>query len=355
MKGAGAPASAPWGALPDGRVATLYRLRNRSGMEADVTDYGAIVVRLTAPDREGRMADVVLGYDTLDGYRAGNPSFFGAMVGRCANRIAGGRFTLDGREHRLTCNDGPHHLHGGTRGFSRELWRGTPAEFEGAQAVRLQLQSPDGDEGYPGDVSVEVVYALTDLGELVVAWNAAAAAPTPVNLAHHSCFNLAGEGDVLGHRLRVDADAFTPVAEGLIPTGEIRPVDDTPMDLRHPVRLGDALTRRDEQLRIARGYDHNWALRSPRGAGEPAALLIHEKSGRTMTLFTTEPGLQVYTGNFLDGRDRGKNGRRHVRHAGVCLEAQHFPDAPNQPAFPPVILRPGTVRTERTVYRFGIA
>lgn len=344
-----------WGTLPDGRSVRLFRLRNAAGMEADVSEYGAALVRLTAPDREGRFDDIVLGFDSLAGYLRGNPSSFGVMVGRCAGRIAGARFVLDGREILLPANDGRNHLHGGPTGFGRKLWSGTAVDAAGGASVHLHLESPDGDDGYPGRLAVDLAYSLGDSGELELRWSAVADAPTPVNLTNHSYFNLAGRGDVLAHRVAVASDAFLPAGEGLIPTGEVRPVGGSAFDLRHPTVVGDILSRDDAQLRAAGGIDHTWVLAT--GASSPviAAEVSDPLGGRTLQVLTTEPGLLLYTGNFLDGTERGKNGTPCLRHAGLCLEAQHFPDSPNRRSFPSVILRPGVRRSSVTVYRFGVS
>lgn len=344
-----------WGVLPDGRSVRLFRLRNTAGMEADVSEYGAALVRLTAPDRNGRFDDVVLGFDSLAGYLGGNPSFFGVMVGRCAGRIAGARFMLDGNEILLPANDGRNHLHGGPTGFSRKLWSGTAGDPTGEASVHMHLESPDGDDGYPGRLAVDLVYTLGDTGELELRWSAVADAPTPVNLTNHSYFNLAGGGDVLAHRIAIASDAFLPVGEGLIPTGEVRPVEGSAFDLRQPTVVGDILSRDDAQVSAAGGVDHTWVLGTRSSSPVHAAEVRDPHGGRTLHISTTEPGLVLYTGNFLDGTERGKNGTPCVRHAGLCLEAQHFPDSPNRPSFPSVILRPGGRRSSVTVYRFGLS
>jgi len=323
-------------------------------MEADVSEYGAALVRLTAPDREGRFDDIVLGFDSLEGYLAGNPSYFGVVVGRCAGRIAGARFVLDGRDILLPANDGRNHLHGGPTGFGRKLWRGTAVDAAGGASVRLHLESPDGDDGYPGRLLVDLAYTLTDPGDLVLRWSAVADAPTPVNLTNHSYFNLAGRGDVLGHRIAIASDAFLPAGEDLVPTGEVRPVMGSAFDLRHPTVVGDILSSGDAHVAAAGGVDHTWVLGPGASSPSHAAEVQEPLGGRTLQILTTEPGLLLYTGNFLDGTEGGKNGAPCSRHAGLCLEAQHFPDSPNNINFPTVILKPGEVYQTQSIYKFSV-
>jgi aldose 1-epimerase len=332
----------------------LYMLRSARGLEVDVASYGGIVTRLLVPDREGGLADVVLGYDSLPAYEAGT-SYFGAIVGRYANRIAGGRFTLDGEEVRLATNDGPNHLHGGLRGFDRVVWDAEPFESDSAVGVRLTHVSPDGDQGYPGTLRATVTYALT--GEaLRIEYEATTDAPTVLNLTHHGYWNLAGHasGEILDHELRIAATRFTPVDSTLIPTGELRRVAGTPFDFREPTRVGTRIGDDDEQLLRGRGYDHNFVLDGWTGDGtlRRAATLRDPGSGRTMEVWTTEPGLQLYSGNFLDGSDVGKDGAVYRHRDALCLETQHFPDSPNHPAFPSTALRPGETFRSTTVYRF---
>ena len=319
----------PFGATPGGETASLHTLMvSPGGLEVRATDFGGIILSILAPDREGRPANVVLGYDSLDGYLR-DSRYFGAIVGRYANRIAHARFTLDGTAYRLTANHGPHHLHGGRTGFDRVVWRASPFVAGGTAGLTLAHTSPAGDEGYPGTLDVRVTYTLTDRRELVVDYLATADRPTPVNLTQHSYFNLAGSGDVLGHLLRIDADAITPVDDGLIPTGAIAPVAGTPFDFRSPTAIG---------ARLGGGYDHNFVLRRTGPGLVHAARLEEPVSGRTLDVHTTEPGLQLYAGNRW----------------GVCLETQHFPDSPNQPGFPSTILRPGAEYRSRTVFAFGV-
>ncbi|HVS12688.1 MAG TPA: aldose epimerase family protein [Thermoanaerobaculia bacterium] len=352
------------GTLPDGRVARVYTLINAHGLEARITDYGGIVLSLLAPDRDGILGDVVLGYDDLAGYLEVTP-YFGAIVGRYGNRIAGARFTLDGGEHALAANDGPNHLHGGVVGFDKVLWSGEPIERADGAGVTLRYRSPDGEEGYPGTLDVEVDYVLNDRNELVIDYRASTDAPTPVNLTHHSYFNLAGKGDVLGHQLTVAASRYTPVDATLIPTGELAPVAGTPFDFRQPATIGARIGKDHEQLERGGGYDHHFVLdRADEGSSVSAdgrlsarvlaARVTEPTTGRLFEVETTEPGLQLYSGNFLDGTITGKGGMVYQHRSGFCLETQHFPDSPNQPHFPSTILRPGEQYRSRTIYRFGV-
>jgi len=319
------------------------------GITAVVLDYGAIVQSLRVPDRDGNVADVVLGYNTPPEYE-GDSFYLGAVVGRSAGRIGGARFTLDGERVRLSANDGVNHLHGGFRGLGKATWRARRFEDVTGAGVVLEHTSRDGDEGYPGNLAVRVTYTLTHDAALRVDFLATTDRPTPVNLTQHAYFNLAGEGsgDVLGHELEVAASAYTPLGADLVPTGQIAPVEGTPLDFRLPRAIGERIGEEHEQLRIAGGYDHNFVLD---GRGSAAARLRDPGSGRVLEVFTTEPGMQLYTGNFLDAM--GKHGHRYGPRAGVCLETQHFPDAPNQPGFPSTILRPGGVYRSRTEFRFS--
>ncbi|MGC4001154.1 MAG: aldose epimerase family protein [Anaeromyxobacter sp.] len=345
----------PFGAAPGGEAVWLFTLRSRAGHVASVASFGATVTSLQAPDRQGRLGEVVLGHDTLDGYLADRRTYLGATVGRYANRIARGELALDGRTWRLAQNDGEHHLHGGRLGFDRAGWEAEGAETAAGPAVALRRLSPGGEEGYPGALTVEVTYTLSDAGELVFEAAATTTAPTVCNLAHHGYFNLDQpvRRDVLGHLLWIDAERFTPVGPGLIPTGELRHVGGTPMDFRTPTAVGARLGVADEQLRLAGGYDHNWIV-SGSGGARPVARLLGFESGRTLEVLTTEPGLQLYSGNFLDGTVVGRGGQAFQRHAGLCLETQHFPDSPHQPSFPSTVLRPGETYRTRTVYRLGV-
>lgn len=341
-------ASEPLGSLPDGRAVPVFTLTGAGGAEVRVTPYGAAIVSLRVPDRDGQLDDVVLGYDGLDGYLA-DRCFMGVVVGRYANRIRGGRFSLDGHEFVLETNDGPNHLHGGSDGFHRRLWA---AEQGAGDVVVFRVVSADGEGGYPGRVEASVTYALTARNELSVDYRAASDRPTPVCLTQHSYFNLAGGGSVLDHVLTIDADAFTPVDETLIPTGERAPVGGTPFDFTSGRPIGERIGDAHAQIRIGNGYDHNFVLRPGRGTRR-AARLADPRSGRVMDVLTTEPGLQFYSGNFLAGEPRGRGGRAYGRHGGLCLETQAFPDSPNRPEFPSSIVRPGAPYASRTVFSFS--
>ena len=334
-----------------------FTLRNANGMTVRFIAYGGAIVSIEVPDRDGRIADVVLGYESEDGYVA-DRNYIGALIGRYANRIARGRFSLDGRVHAVTVNDGPNHLHGGRRGFHKVPWNVTPFEDSDVTGALLSYTSVTGDEGYPGTLSVSVILTLTDANELAFDYAAVADEPTPVNLTQHSYFNLAGHssGDVREHELTIAASRYTPVDESLIPIGELRSVDGSPFDFRSPRVIGKGLDTTDPQLLIAHGYDHNFVLDGTTGADDVAfAARLHDpRSGRVLEIHTTEPGLQFYSGQALDGVC-GKGDVEYRAFAGVALETQHFPDSPNQPAFPSTILRPGEGFTSRTVYRFSVA
>lgn len=336
------------GTMPDGRAVDLFTLTNAHGLTAKIITYGATLTELHAPDQNGHLDDIVLGFDNLAQYLGEHP-YFGATVGRVANRIARGHFTLDGKEYSLAVNNPPNHLHGGIRGFNRVLWQADPLPGRSGTGVRLAYTSPEGEEGYPGRLSVTVVYTLTGRDELRIEYTARADRATPVNLTHHSYFNLAGSGDILGHELMLAADRFTPVDDTLIPTGEIRPVKGTPMDFTRPARIGGRI---GELSGNPGGYDHNYVLRHTGKKPALAARVREPGSGRVLELYTTEPGVQFYTGNFLDGSLAGKNGTLYRKHAGFCLEAQHFPDSPNHPDFPSIVIRPGQTYRQVTVYRF---
>ena len=343
-----------FGTLPDGRPVRRFVLRN-GGVEVEAIQYGAILTRIVTPDFRGEPGDVVLGFDTLDEYLAHSP-YFGAAVGRYANRIANGRFTLDGATYQLTCNDGANHLHGGVRGFDKVLWSGASASDDAMPGVTFTCESGDGEEGYPGALSVRVTYLLSSEGALHVRYHATTTRPTIVNLTQHSYFNLAATStDVLGHELMVNASRFTPVDEGLIPTGELRTVSETPFDFRAAAAIGARLAHSDRQLAVAGGYDHNFVLdREDDHSLVLAARVMEPASRRALDVYTTQPGVQLYSGNFLDGSIIGKGGRRYAHRTGFCLETQHFPDSPNHPAFPSVVLRPGEELRSETVYAFGV-
>jgi aldose 1-epimerase len=336
----------------DGREIELYTLKNASGVEAKIMNYGGIVVSLKMPDRNGQTGDVVLGYDTLAQYVANN-SFFGALIGRCANRIAGARFTLDGTTYTLTTNNPPNHLHGGTQGFFAVVWDARPFQSLLGPALEMHYHSQDGEQGYPGNLEVTAVYTLTDKNELRVDFKATTDKPTIVNMTDHPYFNLAGHGDVLGHVLRVDADTFTPINATLVPTGEIRPVDGTPFDFRKPTAIGARIHGDDEQLKLGHGYDHNWIINKPSGQLALMARVYEPTSGRVLEVLSTEPAVQFYSGNGLDGTLTGKGGQVYQRYTGFCLEPQHYPDSPNHPSFPTVVLRPGEVYRNTIVFRFS--
>jgi aldose 1-epimerase len=338
-----------------GRDVFLYTLRNSRGFEARITNYGGILVSLSVPDRWGRHDDVVLGYDGLHGYLA-DRAYMGALIGRFGNRIACGKFVLDGIGHTLALNDGANHLHGGVRGFDKVVWTVDEHASDEGRSLVLDYVSEDGEEGYPGTLSVRVVYSVSPENDLAIDYTAATDAPTVVNLTHHSYFNLcgAGKGDILGHDLIINADSFTPIDDRLIPTGEIRAVHGTVTDFREPARIGERLAMADEQLRFAGGFDHNWVLNG-RGDDLRLAALLHERtSGRVMGVFTTEPGVQFYSGNFLDGTAVGKGNVAYAHRSGLCLETQHFPDSPNKPHFPPTRLEPGWLLESTTMYRFSV-
>jgi aldose 1-epimerase len=343
-----------YGRTAEGDAVELFTLRNAKGMVVRIATYGATVVSLEVPDRNGRHADVVLGFDTLAGYLGEHPHF-GGVVGRYANRIAGGRFTLDGVAYVLAKNNGENHLHGGIRGFDRKVFKGSDASSSAGPAVALAYLSKDGEEGYPGNLSVTVTYTLTDANELRIHYEATTDKKTVVNLSNHSYFDLAGQGagDILGHRLVLDASKFTPVDQGLIPTGEPRPVEGTPFDFRKATAIGARIDAPDPQIVLGKGYDHNFVVDGPAGRQRRAARVVEPRSGRVMEVFTTEPGVQFYTGNFLDGSVKGKGGKAYGRREGFCLETQHFPDSPNHPSFPSTVLEPGGRYDTTTVFRFS--
>ena len=364
----------PFGQTAGGEDVDVYTLRNANGVTVRAINYGGIILSLEVPDRDGRFNDVVLGYESLQEYEADSP-YFGAIIGRYGNRIADGAFELDGRTFALATNNGPNHLHGGIRGFDKVVWNARPIDENNGVGVAFTYTSPDGEEGYPGTLTSEVIYTLTDDDELIFDYIATTDAATPINLTQHTYFNLAGPGerDILDHELMLNADAFTPVDETLIPTGEIRPVDGTPFDFTSPRAIGERIDdEENEQIAYGGGYDHNFVFNlagvdGAEGAesldgseddsvdvGEPAlaARVFEPTSGRVMEVYTTEPGVQFYTGNFLDGSLTGKNGVVYERRHGFCLETQHFPNSPNEPGFPSTILRPDETYRTRTIYAF---
>ncbi|CAN7270544.1 galactose mutarotase [Pseudoduganella sp. LjRoot289] len=340
-----------FGVTPDGRAVKLYTLSNRNGITAKITNYGGIVTELHVPDREGRLADVTHGFDSVLPY-CGDVPYFGALIGRYGNRIKLGRFELDGRTVQLDVNNGANHLHGGALGFHKQLWDATPFVAPDAVGITLKYLSVDGEQGYPGNLSVEVVYELNDANELRVRYTAVTDQATPVNLTQHAYFNLAGQGDILGHELTIQADRYTPIDAESIPLGELPPVAGTPFDFRTPHAIGARINADDAQLKNGLGYDHNWVLNNQSGELGLAATLRDPLSGRVLELFTREPGLQFYSGNFLDGSLKGK-GRSYEYRSGICLEPQHYPDSPNHPEWPSTILRPGETYFTESLYRFS--
>ena len=341
-----------YGKIAEGPV-DLYTLTNRSGMEVRITNYGGRVVSILVPDRHGKMADVVLGFDNLDGYLGNNP-FFGALVGRYANRIAKARFELNGVEYRLAQNDGPNSLHGGVKGFDKRLWT-AHSSSQNPPALELTYVSADGEEGYPGQLTSKVTYTLTDTNELKIDYAATTDKDTVLNLTNHSYFNLVGEGqgDILKHEIQINADRFTPVNDTLIPTGELRKVEGTPFDFRKATAIGARIDADDEQIKFGRGYDHDFVLNRAGHSLTLAARVTDPGSGRVLEVLTTQPGIQFYTGNFLDGKVRGKGGKAYPHRSAFCLETQHFPDSPNQPKFPTTELKPGEAYHQTTVYKFS--
>ena len=345
-----------FGKTIDGKAVELFTLTNAQGMAVKLTNYGAALVSLKVPDRHNVPGDVVLGYDSLTSYER-DTAYFGCIVGRYANRIAGGEFMLRGKRYHLAKNDGDNHLHGGTRGFNKVSWQAEDLIDDIAPSAILTYLSPDGEEGYPGNLRVTVTYRLTEKNELRIDYAAETDEPTIINPTHHSYFNLAGagSGDILGHALTIFGDKFTPVDDRLIPTGELRRVKGTPMDFRQPTDIGARIEQHDEQLIMGKGYDHNWVLNKEEGALALAARVMESQSGRTMEVCTTEPGVQFYSGNFLDDGIAGKDGQIYGHRGGFCLETQHFPDSPNRPDFPSTVLEPGTKYQSTTIYRFSIS
>jgi len=347
----------PYGAMPDGTAVDLYTLANAGGMSVEIITLGGIVTALRVPDRAGRIDNVVLGLPKLQDYIT-DTAHFGALIGRYANRIANGRFTLDGTAYTLARNDGPNSLHGGTKGFDKKVWQAREAPGPEGQGLTLSLTSPDGEEGYPGTLSVQVTYHVTGRNELRIDYEARTDKPTVVNLTSHSYFNLAGEGtgDVLGNELTIQADQYTPIDATGIPTGELAPVAGTPFDFTKPAPVGARIRDGVQQIVFGRGYDHNFVLRRPAdGSLTQAARVREPKTGRVLEVFTTEPGVQLYTGNFLNGTVVGSGGHTYRQGDAICLETQHFPDSPNKPSFPSTVLRPGDTYRTTTVYRFSTA
>lgn len=343
-----------YGKLPDGREIYQYTLLNKSGTTLKVLNFGAIVTSLTVPDRNGKYEDIVLGYDSLQDYMNGK-SYFGAIVGRYGNRIGKGQFTLKGKKYQVTVNDGENHLHGGKIGFSKELWTATTVQDSAGPSLQLTYISKDGEEGYPGKVTLSVTYTLTDKNELRIVYMGTTDKTTILNPTHHSYFNLSGSfnNTILDHLLTIEADSITPVDKGLITTGKYLDVTKTPMDFRTPTAIGARINDPFEQLIFGKGYDHNWVIRNyTKGKVRKAAEVYEQKSGRLMTVYTDQPGLQFYSGNFLDGTAKGKGVSYQLR-TGLCLEAQCYPDSPNKPEFPSATLKPGEVYHQTTIYQFS--
>ncbi|MBC2839533.1 galactose mutarotase [Robiginitalea sp. SC105] len=341
-----------FGTLPDGREVTRYSLRNTSGMEIGVINLGGIITDWTAPDASGNYEDIVLGFDNLEPYLDGNP-YFGALIGRYGNRIAGGSFSLDGQAYTLAKNNGENHLHGGVKGFDKVLWQAEPRQSDAGNTLELTYRSPDGEEGYPGNLDVKVTYTLSEAGELDILYEAKTDKPTVVNLTQHSYFNLSGDFSrpITDHMLTLQADAYLPVDAGLIPTGEIRPVAGTPFDFTQPKTIGAEIDADNPQISLGGGYDHCWILNGPDAGFRKVATVTHPPSGRRLEVFTDEPGVQFYTGNFLDGTLPAKGGGTYARRSGFCLETQHYPDSPNQEAFPSVRLDPGETYSSHTKFK----
>ncbi len=340
----------PFGVV-DGEEVSCWILRNKNDLEAVLTNYGATLISLKTPDRSGEFEDIVLGYDDLGGYMEGK-AYLGGSIGRYGNRIGNARFLLDGKTYNLGRNEGMNCLHGGVRGFNKVVWTATDVTTAEAQAVQFAYLSPDGEEGFPGNLEITVRYTLTLGNELQIDYRVVTNRPTVQNPTHHSYFNLSGRGSILDHRLQLNASRFTPIDANLIPTGELRGVEGTAFDFRTPVAVGARIGQDDRQLVLGRGYDHNWVLEGEPGTLRWAARVHEPNSGRSMEVLTTEPGIQFYSGNFLNG-DRGKNNTPNAYRTGFCLETQHFPDSPNVPHFPTTVLRPGERYRSTTVYRFS--
>ena len=354
-----APKGMPFGKTAEGTAVEVYTLSNSKGMKIRAMTYGAIVLSIETPDREGKLADITLGYKSVDEYIKDTP-YFGAIVGRYGNRIANGKFTLEGKEYTLATNNENGgikcSLHGGLKGFDKVLWQGEGlVSTDGAQGVKFSYLSKDGEEGYPGNLKVSVTYWLNAQNEWKIQYEATTDKATPINVTQHTYFNLKGEGkgDILGHQLKLAASKFTPVTAALIPTGKLMPVAGTPFDFTKPTAIGERVAADHEQIKLGGGYDHNWVLDNQGGELALAASVYEPGTGRTMEVLTTEPGIQFYCGNFLDGKLTGKAGNKYELRNGFCLETQHFPDSPNQPQFPSTILKPGNTLKSTTVFRFG--
>jgi aldose 1-epimerase len=350
----GSTTKTAFGKTLEGEAVDLYTLTNKNGNAVTITTYGGAIVSIKVPDRAGKIADVVLGYDSVDGY-VNDKSYLGAIVGRYGNRIGHAQFVVDGKTYTLAKNNGDNSLHGGIKGFNKAVWSAKTVSVKGGQSLQLSYLSKDGEEGFPGNLKVTVTYTWSDSNALTIEYSATTDKKTVVNLTSHSYFNLAGQGsgDILGHQLLIQSDQFTPVDSGLIPTGELRDVAGTPFDFRKATAIGARIEQDDEQLKLGGGYDHNFVLRMPTDRSEfLAARVVEHGSGRMMEVWTTEPGVQFYTGNFLDGKTAGKGGMTYPKRSAFCLETQHFPDSPNQPKFPSVALNPGQTYHTITKYRF---
>lgn len=343
-----------FGTTPGGQSVELYTLRNRKGAEAKIMTHGGIVTSLRMPDHNDTLGEIVLGCDEFEPYLKNDP-YLGALIGRYGNRIAGGKFSLNGSTYQLATNNGPNHLHGGIKGFDKVVWKVARAEVSG-QGPQLELNylSADGEEGYPGNLNVTATYTLTNDNALRLDFSATTDRETICNLTNHSYFNLAGSGNILGHEVWINADKFTPVNENLIPTGELRSVDGTPFDFRKPTAIGARINTNDEQLKFAKGYDQNWVINKPAGKLDVIARVFESMTGRVLEVLSTEPGTQFYTGNFLTGSVVGRGGWAFQFRNGFCFEPQHFPDSPNQPDFPSAVLRPGERYQNTIIYRFSV-
>ena len=343
-----------YGVLDNGILIKQYIFENDNQMKVKIINYGAIVVSIEVPDKKGKINDVVLGYDSIDGY-VQDPSYFGAIVGRVGNRISKGKFSLDGKDYALAINNNENHLHGGIQGFNKKVWTPEITESNGLPALKLTYLSPDGEEGYPGNLNLEVTYTISNKNELIIDYFGTTDKATILNPTNHSYFNLSGEGngDILDHVLKINADYFTPVDKGLIPLGNHKSVLGTPMDFLKPKKIGERINNDDNQLKVGLGYDHNWVFNNWDGTLKLGVTLFEPESGRFMEVFTTEPGVQFYSGNFLDGTNIGKNQKAYQYRSALCLETDHFPDSQNNSNFPSVVLRPGEEYKQKTIYQFS--
>jgi aldose 1-epimerase len=344
-----------FGKTADGKAVEIYTLTNSRGAEAAIITYGGAVVSLKVPDKSGKLGDVVLGYDSIAAYEK-HTAFFGALIGRYGNRIGKGKFSIDGKEYSLATNNGENHLHGGVRGYDKVVWKARPSTDSAGANLELSYLSPDGEEGYPGTLNIKVVYTLTENNELKIVYSATTDKATVVNLTHHSYFNLAGAGNpsILDHVLTLNASRFTQTDAGSIPNGELRSVRGTPFDFTKPHSIGERIQDNDEQLKFGKGYDHNWVLDKKGKALTLAATVYERTMGRVMEVLTTEPGIQFYSGNFLDGSIKGKNEQEYPHRSGFCLETQHYPDSPNKKNFPSTLLKPGQRYSQTTIYKFSV-